>query len=99
VLNVTVKYHFNSMAVVIFFWCIEYPSPWEGIDFATLVIISTDCICSCQYNMAEMIHSKIMNQSFNVSFDFIMFSRNVPTLFPIIYSIEQRYVYTMFIEY
>lgn len=50
VLNATVKYNSNSMTVVIFFCCIEYPSPWEGIDFAASVMTSTDCICSCEYN-------------------------------------------------
>ena len=30
--------------------CIEYTSPWAGFDLTTSVVISTDCIGSCESN-------------------------------------------------
>ena len=31
-------------------WCIEYTSPWTGIELATLVLIGNDSIDSCKSN-------------------------------------------------
>jgi hypothetical protein len=30
--------------------CIEYTSPWRGFELTTLVVIGTDCTCSCKSN-------------------------------------------------
>ena len=30
--------------------CIEYTSPWTGFKLTTLVVIGTDCTCSCKSN-------------------------------------------------
>ena len=30
--------------------CIEYISPWMGFELTTLVLIGTDCTCSCKSN-------------------------------------------------
>jgi hypothetical protein len=32
------------------FYCIEYTSPWMGLELARLVVISTDCISNCKSN-------------------------------------------------
>ena len=29
---------------------IEYTSPWTGLELTTLVVIGTDCICTCKSN-------------------------------------------------
>ena len=44
----------KSMTNFITQCCIEYASPWTGFQLTTLVVISTDCICSCKSNYHTM---------------------------------------------
>jgi len=40
----------KSLTNFITLCCIEYTSPWTGFELINLVVIGTDCTCSCKSN-------------------------------------------------
>jgi len=40
----------KSLTKVITYCCIKYNQPWMGFKLTTLVMLGTDCTCSCKSN-------------------------------------------------